>query len=137
MAVSKKKAKEQKLGPLQEGLCKLFEESKKPQGRHALSYKKDGKWHYCCLGLICERDKLPVEVYENGEVMHLDEKVSVRHYGEIIDRSASTIPLGFAEKYKFRDQGILAQLNDKDKKTFAEIAALIRAKPSRFFTEEA
>jgi hypothetical protein len=93
---------------------------------------------FCCLGVFLDVVKEP---YQIREVKNLDKKY--RTYGD--NGCEAVMPTAIAEKYGFYSGlGVafnhsytpLYQLNDKDKKTFSEIADILEAKPEIYLKIE-
>lgn len=125
------------LGPNQEKVLQALESGKYIQGKGGLVTQNiDGTIGYCCLGVFCE--ELVPEARQDH--VYLNKSYS-GYYNEYI-----VCPLEVVEILKLRDtlgspeSGIdeykLWQLNDNGR-SHKEIAQIIRANPSNYFTEPA
>ncbi len=119
----------QPLGPFQLEWLEALESGKFEQGSDFLRSADD---KFCCLGVACELSGVKAVLMNRSGITRY-EYLGERHY----------LPKEIVDKLKFRDNdgsgGLsrsIAQLNDEGK-TFKEIAATVRANPSKYFTAPA
>lgn len=109
-----------KLGFRQRRWLKMLETTRRKQAKEKLF---DGTG-YCCLGLVCISERVPLP--HGGKQPYLP--------GVIAARVKLRTPRG--EAVEGRDSDALWSLNDNGK-SFREIAAIIRNDPSAYFTGSA
>lgn len=111
----------QELGPLQTKWVELLESGDYEQGVGRLRIKDK----YCCLGLaqviVC---KVPTDSAGQGSLSE-----------EVVDKMKFRDINGGPRSIDSRDY--LTTMNDQLRKTFKEIASVVREDPSDYFTEPA
>lgn len=119
------------LNELQEAWLQALESDKYNQSTGQL-YNYNG---YCCLGLACvvaEAFNIHVERSESGVILggNLHSQLSVFHELQLLDHEGRA-----KDMYIEGRPATLVYLNDTARKSFKEIAAIIRANPEQFFKE--
>ena len=111
----------QPLGPLQLKWVEALESGDYLQGKRYLCRVYQGEARWCCLGVACD-------LYSKAK----NDTGIVAFNWDI-----RSLPYSLKEKLKMTLNGgaILAVKNDRDGKTFMEIASEMRKNPSRFFEE--
>ncbi len=105
-----------------------LESGKYPKGKHKL--QEDGK--FCCLGVICEREKLPFNGSEytfpndNRSNNYLRDETLAAKYGLI----------GADGPAKFGAEQPLAEINDTSD-TFDNVIKALTERPEMYFTNGA
>lgn len=126
----------QTLGPLQTEWIRRLRSGEYEQGDGCLERRAYGKVYFCCLGIACR------VAIDSGVDVKL---VNKGDYVEYEGGHAASLPREVMHDMKFRSgfgecvadqKDSLAILNDHHK-TFSEIADIVCADPSLYFTEPA
>jgi hypothetical protein len=129
----------QELGPNQEKWLEALESEKYTQGRSSLKTQdKDNSPKYCCLGVGCEIfDVERHDQLRNGDFPFGGDRTTCYAPVELKEILALYGDQGDSDFYreqpnKFRS---LISYNDYEKKTFKEIAKIVRDNPDIYFSE--
>jgi len=139
----------QKLGPKQTAWVEALESNKYIQGQNYLKVVlKNKPTKHCCLGVLCEIEKL-----EQEEPYNPKGYVTFKDKDRISSKSFTHLPEDLREKYKFFGCGgdingsffedpddispftSLVDMNDDSRFSFKDIAAFIRKFPQVIFKE--
>lgn len=132
----------QELGPNQERCIRRLELNDLPQGKERLKTPEGG---YCCLGVFCVELGVEEHATISEEYDEWGDEESWPSYSFGANAEQEMAPNELIELLALRGCNggsidpiefyPLVDLNDIKKKTFPEIAAILRANPEQYFTE--
>lgn len=85
---------------------------------------------YCCLGVLCDVAGADFIVYQHSSGVRQYEGFCSQLSTRLMERVGLSTPFG-----SFGYRKSLIELNDRDKKTFKEIADIIESEPPGLFIE--
>ncbi len=89
---------------------------------------------FCCLGVACEISELEIETYTYGSGIVSYDKRADELPHEVKEELHLYTSYGQAAPHAGYPAGSLILLNDDERKSFKQIAALIRKHPDWYFT---